>query len=156
MIHLLTELVDNALAYSPPTTTVSLGSTTTPEGVTVEVADDGLGIPSDTLAALNETLRSGGDVTADTARRMGLFVVSRLAQRYGITVSASAQPGQRHHGHGVPPELRAPRHAAGRRARLAAAGHAPTGERPSPATPEPAARGPDRGDDQRVPRTPPA
>ena len=90
VIHLLTELVDNALAYSPPTTTVSLGSTTAPEGVTVEVADAGLGIPGDSLAALNETLRSGGDVTADTPRRMGLFVVSRLAQRYGITAPFSA------------------------------------------------------------------
>ena len=87
VIHLLTELVDNALAYSPPTTTVSIGSTTAPDGVTIEVADAGLGIPDETLAGLNEILRSGGDVTPDTARRMGLFVVSRLAQRYGITVS---------------------------------------------------------------------
>ena len=31
-------------------------------------------------------------VTADTARRMGLFVVSRLAQRHGITVSLSCNP----------------------------------------------------------------
>ncbi len=95
VIHLLTELVDNALAYSPPTTTVSIGSTTTPEGVTIEVADAGLGIPDETLAGLNEILRSGGDVTPDTARRMGLFVVSRLAQRYGITVSLR---GNQHHG----------------------------------------------------------
>ena len=87
VIHLLTELVDNALAYSPPTTTVSIGSTTAPDGVTIEVADAGLGIPDETLAGLNETLRSGGDVTPDTPRRMGLFVVSRLAERYGIAVS---------------------------------------------------------------------
>ena len=66
VIHLLTELVDNALPYSPPTTTVSLGSTTAPDGVTIEVADAGLGIPDETLAAINETLRSGGDVTPDT------------------------------------------------------------------------------------------
>ncbi len=87
VVHLLTELVDNALSYSPPTTTVSLGSTSAPEGVTIEVEDEGLGIADDSLAAINETLRSGGDVTPDTARRMGLFVVSRLAQRHGISVS---------------------------------------------------------------------
>ncbi len=84
---------------------------------TIEVADAGLGIPGETLRGLNETLRSGGDVTPDTARRMGLFVVSRLAQRYGITVSL-----QRNQDNGTTatvflPELRAPRHAAGRRAR---------------------------------------
>ena len=39
------------------------------------------------LASLNEDLSSGGDVTPETARRMGLLVVSRLAKRHGITVS---------------------------------------------------------------------
>jgi signal transduction histidine kinase len=87
VVHLLTELVDNALAYSAPTTTVVLSSTTGPNGVTVEVRDAGLGIPEQALADINETLRSGGDVTPDTARRMGLFVVSRLARRHGISVS---------------------------------------------------------------------
>jgi len=87
VVHLVTELVDNALAYSAPTTTILLSSTTAPNGVTVEIEDAGLGIPDQALADINETLRSGGDVTPDTARRMGLFVVSRLAQRHGITVS---------------------------------------------------------------------
>jgi signal transduction histidine kinase len=137
VIHLLTELVDNALAYSPPTTTVTLGSTTTPEGVTVEVADAGLGIPGDTLAALNETLRSGGDVTADTPRRMGLFVVSRLAQRYGITVSL-----QRNQDDGTTATVFLPNSVL-RDTQQAGAPVSPPqlradGERPSPATPEPA------------------
>jgi signal transduction histidine kinase len=87
VVHLLTELVDNALAYSAPTTEVLLSSTTAPNGVTVEIEDAGLGIPGQALAGINETLRGGGDVTPDTARRMGLFVVSRLAQRHGITVA---------------------------------------------------------------------
>jgi signal transduction histidine kinase len=87
VVHILTELVDNALAYSAPTTTVHLSSTTAPNGVTVEIEDSGLGIPDQALVDINETLRSGGDVTPDTARRMGLFVVSRLAQRHGIKVS---------------------------------------------------------------------
>jgi len=87
VIHLLTELVDNALSFSAPTTTVSLSSSTSANGVTIEVADSGLGVPDQALGDLNRLLRSGGDVTPDTARRMGLFVVSRLAQRHGILVS---------------------------------------------------------------------
>jgi signal transduction histidine kinase len=87
VVHLLTELVDNALAYSAPTTTVLLSSNSGPDGVTVEIEDAGLGIPDQALADINQTLRTGADVTPDTARRMGLFVVSRLAQRHGITVS---------------------------------------------------------------------
>ena len=87
VVHLLTELVDNALAYSPPTTTVTLDSITTHDGVVIEIADAGLGISDESLTELNEILHSGGEVTSDTARRMGLFVVSRLARRHGITVS---------------------------------------------------------------------
>jgi signal transduction histidine kinase len=87
VVHLLTELVDNALAYSSPSTTVSLQSSPTPEGVAIEIADEGLGISAESLAELNDILHAGGEVTPDTARRMGLFVVSRLAQRNGISVS---------------------------------------------------------------------
>jgi signal transduction histidine kinase len=87
VVHLLTELVDNALAYSSPTTSVLVSSVASPDGVTVEIEDAGLGIPDAALADINETLRTGGEVTPDTARRMGLFVVSRLAHRHGIRVS---------------------------------------------------------------------
>ncbi|MFY9915975.1 MAG: ATP-binding protein, partial [Nocardioidaceae bacterium] len=95
VVHLLTELVDNALSYSAPTTTVLLSSATAPEGVTVEIEDSGLGIPDRALADINETLEGGGEATPDTARRMGLFVVSRLAQKHGITVHLHHN---RHHG----------------------------------------------------------
>jgi hypothetical protein len=61
--------------------------------VTVDIEDAGLGIPERSLADINDTLHSGGEVTPDTARRMGLFVVSRLAQRHGITVSLKRNPG---------------------------------------------------------------
>jgi signal transduction histidine kinase len=87
VVHLLTELVDNALSFSAPSTTVSLDAISTDTGVVIEIADAGLGIPNESLAELNEILHSGGEVSPDTARRMGLLVVSRLAQRHGITVS---------------------------------------------------------------------
>jgi signal transduction histidine kinase len=87
VVHVLSELVDNALSYSPPSSKVLVTSSFTRGGVIVQITDGGLGIADDTLAELNERLRSGGEVTPDTARRMGLFVVSRLAQRHGLSVS---------------------------------------------------------------------
>ena len=87
VVHLLTELVDNALAYSPPSATVSIGSALTADGAVLDIVDRGLGIADDTLAELNDRLRAGAAVTADSTRRMGLFVVSRLAQRHGIDVA---------------------------------------------------------------------
>ena len=89
VVHLLTELVDNALAYSPPSVRVAVESSRRHDGVALQVADGGLGVPDDTLAELNERLRSGAAVTAATARRMGLLVVSRLAERHGIEVELS-------------------------------------------------------------------
>ena len=86
VVHLLAELVDNALSYSPPSSRVLVTSSFTRGGVVVQVTDAGLGIAEDVLGEINEKLRSGGEVTADTARRMGLFVVSRLAQRHGLGV----------------------------------------------------------------------
>ncbi|SDP68961.1 Signal transduction histidine kinase [Pedococcus dokdonensis] len=87
LIHLVAEIVDNALSYSPPTSRVSIRGARTPEGgLLIEVSDRGLGMPPKELAALNDQLAHGGDITADTARRMGLFVVGSLAKRHGIAV----------------------------------------------------------------------
>jgi signal transduction histidine kinase len=87
VVHLMTELVDNALAFSPPTAPVKISTKQAGDSVIVEISDGGLGIAQDVLNSLNEDLRSGGEVTVETARRMGLLVVSRLANRHGITVS---------------------------------------------------------------------
>ncbi len=93
LVHLLTELVDNSLSYSSPHTTVSLATAETADGVAITVADAGLGIPVEELEQINQNLREGVEVTPDTARRMGLFVVSRLAQRHGIVVTLKANRG---------------------------------------------------------------
>ncbi|MFC6285082.1 ATP-binding protein [Nocardioides sp. GCM10027113] len=86
VVHLLTELVDNALAYSPPTAAVTVMPSREGSSILVQVVDAGLGIPPADLTSINAELESGGQVTPDTARRMGLLVVGRLARRHGITV----------------------------------------------------------------------
>ncbi len=92
VVHLMTELVDNALAFSPPTAPVKISTKQAGDSTIVEISDGGLGIAQDVLNSLNEDLRSGGEVTVETARRMGLLVVSRLATRHGITVSLARNP----------------------------------------------------------------
>jgi signal transduction histidine kinase len=85
-VHLVTELIDNALAYSPPSSNVVVATSSSPEGVVITVSDAGLGMKDDAMLSLNHDLRSGGEVNAETARRMGLLVVSRIAKRHGIRV----------------------------------------------------------------------
>ncbi|MEZ7240767.1 ATP-binding protein [Rhodococcus sp. GXMU-t2271] len=87
IVHLLAELVDNSLRASPPDSTVTFSFARAVDGgLLVEIADRGIGIPAEELDAINERLALGGEVGPDTARHMGLFVVSRLAARHGLTV----------------------------------------------------------------------
>ncbi|WP_210649163.1 ATP-binding protein [Nocardioides sp. SYSU D00065] len=93
VVHLLTELVDNALTYSPPAEPVRLAAKLGADGVTVTITDAGLGVPPAELEQLNRDLAHGAEATPDTARRMGLFVVSRLAERHGIHASLARNAG---------------------------------------------------------------
>ncbi|HYZ67527.1 MAG TPA: HAMP domain-containing sensor histidine kinase [Mycobacterium sp.] len=85
--HLIAELLDNALRYSPPESSVSVSvSRAVDAGILVEVADFGLGMSAEDLRTANDRLALGGEVTSETAKRMGLFVVGRLARRHAATV----------------------------------------------------------------------
>jgi hypothetical protein len=66
---------------------VKISSRQAADTTIVEISDGGLGIAPEVLLNLNADLNSGGEVTPETARRMGLLVVSRLANRHGVTVS---------------------------------------------------------------------
>ncbi|MGD1240814.1 ATP-binding protein [Mycobacterium seoulense] len=89
-IHLFAELIDNALRYSPPSTTVRVsaarGGSDPQGGVVVRIADAGLGMNDADRRIANMRLQAGGEVSPDNARHMGLFVVGRIAARHGIRV----------------------------------------------------------------------
>ncbi|MGH3674155.1 MAG: HAMP domain-containing sensor histidine kinase [Mycobacterium sp.] len=87
LVHLLAELLDNALRYSPPISQVRVSAVHTGNGgLVVEVSDIGLGMTESDLRVANTRLQSGGEVNPYTARHMGLFVVGRLAQQHGLVV----------------------------------------------------------------------
>lgn len=87
IIHLLAELIDNALRYSPPSTGVKVSAVRGSEGgVLLRIADAGLGMTESDRRMANMRLQAGGEVTPENARHMGLFVVGRLAARHGLRV----------------------------------------------------------------------
>lgn len=87
LVHLLAELLDNALRYSPPTSEVRVSAVHTGNGgLVIEVTDNGLGMADADLRVANTRLQSGGEVNPYTARHMGLFVVGRLAAQHGLVV----------------------------------------------------------------------
>jgi signal transduction histidine kinase len=98
VIHLFAELIDNALRYSPPTTTVRISAGRGGDGgVMLRISDSGLGMNDADRRMANMRLRAGSDVTPDpvpeNARHMGLFVVGRIAARHGIRVGLRGPAG---------------------------------------------------------------
>lgn len=90
LIHMLAELIDNATTFSPPDAPVTVHGNTVGRGVVVEVEDQGLGLGFDDRARLNLLLAQPPqfhDMALAGERHLGLFVVSRLAGRHGVTVS---------------------------------------------------------------------
>ncbi|MGW1473947.1 sensor histidine kinase [Streptomyces olivaceus] len=89
VIHLLAELVENATLFSAPQTQVLMRAGLVTSGLAVEVEDRGLGMPAGEQDRMNALLADPDQV--NVARlladgRIGLFVVSQLAKRHGITV----------------------------------------------------------------------
>ncbi|BDT84917.1 sensor histidine kinase [Nocardia cyriacigeorgica] len=87
LAHLFAELLDNALRASPPETDVKFTfAQAHDQGLLIEVADRGIGMPPTEMAEINRRLEATAEPGPDTARHMGLFVVGRLAERHGLTV----------------------------------------------------------------------
>jgi len=85
--HLLAELIENAVVYSPPATRVQVRGGRVANGYVIEVEDRGLGIPPAARDELNERLLQPPEFDLADSDQLGLFVVSRLAIRNGIRVS---------------------------------------------------------------------
>jgi hypothetical protein len=87
VIHLLAELVENAISFSPRETRVTMsGNRIDGGGVMISITDAGIGMTDEELAQTNWRLANPPVVDVSVSRRMGLFVVGRLALRNGIRV----------------------------------------------------------------------
>ncbi|WP_239089554.1 sensor histidine kinase [Sphaerimonospora thailandensis] len=92
VIHLLAELIENAVSFSPPYTTVQVGGQVVASGYVIEIEDRGLGMSTEDLAAANERISNPPEFNLTSTARLGLYVVSRLAERHGIRVALKASP----------------------------------------------------------------
>jgi signal transduction histidine kinase len=92
VIHLIAELVENATAFSPPTTRVTINGGIVGRGYAVEIEDRGLGMTPEAIAAENEQLASPPEFDLANSEQLGLFVTGRLAARHGIKVTLRPSP----------------------------------------------------------------
>lgn len=88
LVHLLTELIDNATAYSPPSTLVEVRVDPEPLGAAITVDDRGLLIPAGKRRTLNLLLEDPAPYAAEVLAdgRIGLWAVAEQARRFGIKV----------------------------------------------------------------------
>ena len=87
VVHLLSELVENATSFSPADTQVEVsGYVLGSGGALLDITDHGVGMPAEEMAHANFRLDNPPVVDVAVSRRMGLFVVARLAARHGIRV----------------------------------------------------------------------
>ncbi|MEU0518675.1 nitrate- and nitrite sensing domain-containing protein [Streptosporangium sp. NPDC006007] len=92
VVHLIAELMENAISFSPRETKVVVSSNRIDGGgVMVSVTDIGIGMTTDELTQANWRLANPPVVDVSVSRRMGLFVVGRLALRHGIRVQLRQQ-----------------------------------------------------------------
>lgn len=89
MVHLLAELMENAVSFSRPPTPVEVTASQVGRGVAIEIEDRGMGMDPEQYAEANELMAAPPrmDVMsrADDAR-LGLYVVARLAANLGLQV----------------------------------------------------------------------
>ncbi|MEV7965278.1 nitrate- and nitrite sensing domain-containing protein [Sphaerisporangium sp. NPDC088356] len=87
VVHLVAELVENALAFSPGNTRVVVSSSMIEGGgALLAVSDSGIGMTPEEISEINRRLADPPVVDVSVSRRMGLFVVGRLALRHNIRV----------------------------------------------------------------------
>ena len=97
LAHLLAELIDNALIYSPPDHAVEVrgGRRSDVEGggYTMAVIDAGLGMRPEEIDRANRRLAGAESFTIAPSKYLGHYVAGHLAARHGITVTLHTSQG---------------------------------------------------------------
>jgi anti-sigma regulatory factor (Ser/Thr protein kinase) len=87
LVHLIAELLDNAIFFSEADKRVVMRmAVTRKKELAIQITDSGVGMPEDEIAAANARLADPPDLDVAVTRRMGLYVVARLAKRHDIVV----------------------------------------------------------------------
>jgi signal transduction histidine kinase len=87
LVHLIAELLDNATFFSEPDKKVIVRmAVTRKKELAIQITDSGVGMSEDEIEAANHRLADPPDLDVAVTRRMGLYVVARLAKRHNIVV----------------------------------------------------------------------
>ncbi|MBB5918881.1 signal transduction histidine kinase [Nocardia transvalensis] len=92
LAHMLAELIENGLAFSPPDLEVEIYGRHLGHQYLLAVVDHGVGMTADQLADANARLRGEAEFLVAPTRFLGHYVVGRLARRLDIEVELTVSP----------------------------------------------------------------
>ena len=92
VIHMVAELAENAVVFSPPNTPVLISGDVVGRGFAVEIEDRGLGLSDERRAELNDLLENPPAFDLSGSDQLGLFVASQLAKKHNIRISLRGSP----------------------------------------------------------------
>ncbi|MFP4529288.1 MAG: sensor histidine kinase, partial [Candidatus Kapaibacterium sp.] len=75
--QILTNLISNAMKYSPPNSKIKISLELNSRSVLISVADSGIGIPKDDMNKLFETFHRGSNTGTISGTGLGLAIVKR-------------------------------------------------------------------------------
>ncbi|EFH82875.1 PAS domain S-box protein [Ktedonobacter racemifer] len=94
--QIFTNLISNAIKYSPGAETVEIDMSASPETVTIRVRDYGLGIPREQRDKIFERFyrATGPKQKAIPGLGMGLYIVAEIIKRHGGTITVESEVGK--------------------------------------------------------------
>ncbi|NLD76510.1 MAG: hypothetical protein GX643_07565 [Acidimicrobiales bacterium] len=92
LTHLVAELLENALNFSPPGRSVEISGAARDGGYTLAIIDNGIGMEPEELDQANVRLSGGESFTVAPSRYLGHYVVGIQAARLGTPVLLQDTP----------------------------------------------------------------
>ncbi|PJF24304.1 MAG: hybrid sensor histidine kinase/response regulator, partial [Phototrophicales bacterium] len=93
MQRALTNLLTNAIKYSPGGGSILLEANCDTTGLTLSVSDNGIGIPEDELAHIFETFYRASNTESYPGTGIGLTIVKQAVEMHGGTIEVRSQRG---------------------------------------------------------------
>ena len=90
--HILINLLENALKYSPDGTKVELGVETGPDSLTLSVLDRGIGVPEAERRFLFDAFSRASNVGDKPGSGLGLFLAQKCSQAHGGQMRYTSLP----------------------------------------------------------------
>jgi signal transduction histidine kinase len=93
LVRALSNLLDNAMKFTPPGGTITVSLTAGPHSVTVSVADTGVGMSPEEVEHAFDRFWRGPDAHSSSGHGLGLSVVERIVHAHRGRVRITSTPG---------------------------------------------------------------